>query len=97
MDTGENKHSGRRGLFMVTENDKKQPEKEMVVPDYTEIINRILNFKQGEIPEVPEEFVPILNRLQQDTEILQNEKQAILELTRELDLLKEEQDNKKGT
>ncbi len=92
MDTGENNHSGRRGLFMVTEDDKKQPEKEMVVPDYTEIINRILNFKQGEIPEVPEEFVPLLNRLQQDTEILQNEKQAILELTRELDLLKEEQD-----
>ncbi|MCA1917238.1 chemotaxis protein CheW [Methanospirillum hungatei] len=91
MDTDENKPAGRRGLFMVTEDDKKQPEKDLVVSDYTEIINRILNYKQGEFPEVPEEFVPILNRLQQDTEILQNEKQAIQELSRELDQLKEEQ------
>ncbi len=91
METDEGKHSGRRGLFMVTEEEKRESVTEEILPDYSEIITRILTYEQGEFPEVPADFVPILNRLQKDTEILQNEKQSLLELTRELDVLKEEQ------
>ena len=91
METGENKHSGRRGLFMVTEEEKREPVREELLPDYSEIITRILSYEQGEFPAVPDEFVPILTRLQEDSDTLQSEKQSLLDLTRELDALKEEQ------
>ena len=91
MGTDEIQHSGRRGLFIVTDEEKSQQTNNKESPDNSEIIKTILSYEQGDLPQVPEEFTPVLLRMKQDAEELLNEKEKNVLLSKELDALKEEQ------
>lgn len=91
MGTDENQHSGRRGLFIVTEEEKGQQNNDKGSLENSEIIKTILAYEQGELPQVPEEFTPFLLRMKQDAEDLLNEKEKNVLISKELDALKKEQ------
>jgi hypothetical protein len=93
METDDWKHPGRRGLFMVTEEEKNQPDTKETTGDYSEIVAKLLTYTNGEFPKVPDAFVPILNRLKQDADTLFETEQNLVKISKELEKLKEEQDS----
>jgi len=93
METDDWKHSGRRGLFMVTEEEKNQADTKETSADYSDIITKLLTYTNGEFPDVPDAFVPILNRLKQDADNLLQAKQNLVNISKELAELKEEQES----
>lgn len=93
MRTDNNQLSGRRGLFIVTDDEKKPSGNENNKPDNAEIIATILSYEQGDIPPVPEEFIPVFLRLKQDAQALQIEKQTRDDTLKELDVLKKEHES----
>jgi len=98
METEQNSLNGRRGLFMVTRDEETvethtedTQNSDSNQADIADIISMILSYEDGQFPPIPDEYIPILKRLRESAQAIQQEREKYLEITKELDDLKEEQ------
>lgn len=84
-------HTGRRGLFTVTGEEKSQSGPEKNNQEFEEILAAITAYKTGDFPSVPDTFTPLLKRLKRDAETLLANQQEKEDIFKNLESLKEEQ------
>lgn len=84
MQQEEGELSGRKGLFAVNKPAAEKTENKFTVEQISEIVNSISSYTGDDTPDLPDIFIPLLRRIQSESDLLDQRNVELDKLTAEL-------------
>jgi len=89
MNNEQDNQIGRRGLFAVNPKDTLV-KSEFSQKELESFVSTIVNYSNGDYPPVPEIFIPVLNRLKDDAELIGEKTNECKKILQEIQSIQEE-------